>query len=301
MRRFEIDFLEDNSDESLLNEMRRVAANFSGRNLTIGEFSKLSPRVSASTIVRRFGTWANAVTKAGLEHRYVRPNYDTSDEFLLDEIRRVGAQYSGRNLTVEEFSNLSPRIHISTITRRFGSWGDALIKAGLAHRYIQPRRHSDEECFDNLANVWTRLGRRPSTEEMRHTPSTIGPDRYRRRWGTWKKALKAFVAWANDEGGLSQVEAVPDVLQTSSPILREEARREVRPGLRFKVFLRDRFRCLACGRSPATHLNVELHADHIVSVRDGGKTTFENLQTLCRDCNLGKGSHSIRQSDASPT
>ena len=31
--------------------------------------------------------------------------------------------------------------------------------------------------------------------------------------------------------------------------------REVRPGLRFKVFVRDKFRCVACGRSPATHLN----------------------------------------------
>ena len=294
MSRFEIDFLEDNSDESLLNEIRRVAGSFSGGNLTIREFTKLSPRVSASTLVRRFGTWANAVTKAGLAHRYVPPNYDTSDEFLLDEIRRVAAQYSGKNLTVEEFSKLSSRIHMSTITRRFGSWGVALMKAGLADRYIQPRRHSDEECFDNLANVWTHLGRRPSTEEMRHAPSTIGPDRYRRRWGTWKKAIKVFVAWANDEGGPPQVETVLDLPQTSVPILREEARREVRPGLRFKVFLRDRFRCLACGRSPATDLNVELHADHIVSVRDGGKTTFENLQTLCRDCNLGKGPHSIR-------
>src|ERR1035437_7497323 len=41
-----------------------------------------------------------------------------------------------------------------------------------------------------------------------------------------------------------------------------------------------RFRCVACGRSPATHMDFELHADHIVSVYDGGKATFENLQTL---------------------
>jgi 5-methylcytosine-specific restriction endonuclease McrA len=53
--------------------------------------------------------------------------------------------------------------------------------------------------------------------------------------------------------------------------------------------MRDRFRCLACGRSPATHLNVELHADHILAVANDGKTTLENLQTLCQDCNLGKG------------
>jgi 5-methylcytosine-specific restriction endonuclease McrA len=32
----------------------------------------------------------------------------------------------------------------------------------------------------------------------------------------------------------------------------------------------------------------------IVSVADGGKTTLENLQTLCEDCNLGKGRTSVR-------
>jgi len=58
--------------------------------------------------------------------------------------------------------------------------------------------------------------------------------------------------------------------------------------------MRDRFRCVACGRSPATHLNIELHADHIVSVHDKGKTALENLQTLCLDCNFGKGKTSIR-------
>jgi len=65
--------------------------------------------------------------------------------------------------------------------------------------------------------------------------------------------------------------------------------REVRPGLRFRVFLRDRFRCVVCGGSPATHVNIELHADHILAVANGGRTVLENLQTLCQDCNLGKG------------
>ena len=36
-------------------------------------------------------------------------------------------------------------------------------------------------------------------------------------------------------------------------------------------------------------MNVELHADHILAVANDGKTTLENLQTLCQDCNLGKG------------
>jgi 5-methylcytosine-specific restriction endonuclease McrA len=33
-------------------------------------------------------------------------------------------------------------------------------------------------------------------------------------------------------------------------------------------------------------LSIELHADHILAVSNGGKTTLNNLQTLCQDCNL---------------
>ena len=66
--------------------------------------------------------------------------------------------------------------------------------------------------------------------------------------------------------------------------------RDVPPRLRLKVYERDRFRCVYCGRSPITDLTVELHVDHIVPFVRGGKTLLENLQTLCAQCNLGKGS-----------
>ena len=34
---------------------------------------------------------------------------------------------------------------------------------------------------------------------------------------------------------------------------------------------------------------VKLHVDHIVPVSRGGKSVMSNLQTLCEDCNCGKG------------
>jgi len=55
--------------------------------------------------------------------------------------------------------------------------------------------------------------------------------------------------------------------------------------LRMQVLTRDGYRCCACGRTSA---DVELHVDHVVPVSKGGKDTLENLQTLCKDCNLGK-------------
>lgn len=67
-------------------------------------------------------------------------------------------------------------------------------------------------------------------------------------------------------------------------------RRRVPPKLRLKVLARDGFRCALCGR---TGEDTELHVDHITPVVKGGSNDIDNLITLCRACNLGKGSQTI--------
>lgn len=59
------------------------------------------------------------------------------------------------------------------------------------------------------------------------------------------------------------------------------------PQVRYAVIRRDLHRCRACGF--AVQDGAQLHVDHIKPVSKGGKTTMENLQTLCSACNLGKG------------
>lgn len=45
-------------------------------------------------------------------------------------------------------------------------------------------------------------------------------------------------------------------------------------------------KCPICGE---TFEFEQMHADHITPWSKGGKTTPENCQMLCRDCNLKKG------------
>ena len=66
--------------------------------------------------------------------------------------------------------------------------------------------------------------------------------------------------------------------------------------IRRAVFRRDGFTCRACGVAPTqvvagrvVPMLSRLHSDHIVPIARGGKTTWENLQTLCASCNLRKG------------
>ncbi len=64
----------------------------------------------------------------------------------------------------------------------------------------------------------------------------------------------------------------------------------IRASIRWQVFERDNFRCVACG---ATALDgAILHVDHILPRSKGGKDTMENYQTLCQTCNGGKSNRS---------
>lgn len=60
----------------------------------------------------------------------------------------------------------------------------------------------------------------------------------------------------------------------------------VMPALRWQVFQRDRWKCVACGRS--SHDDVILHVDHILPRSRGGTDSLDNFQTLCDRCNIGK-------------
>jgi len=66
----------------------------------------------------------------------------------------------------------------------------------------------------------------------------------------------------------------------------QEQRRIVTDDMRYNVLKRDGFRCCICGATAKD--GVKLEVDHIVPVSKGGKSTMDNLQTLCERCNRGK-------------
>ena len=52
--------------------------------------------------------------------------------------------------------------------------------------------------------------------------------------------------------------------------------------MRFAIFNRDHNRCVKC------HSSRNLEIDHIIPISKGGKSTYDNLQTLCKRCNKNK-------------
>jgi hypothetical protein len=67
----------------------------------------------------------------------------------------------------------------------------------------------------------------------------------------------------------------------------------VKAGIRWQVFERDDFKCVACGKS--AHDGAILHVDHIIPRSKGGSDAMDNYQTLCHLCNIGKSNKSEKK------
>ena len=57
--------------------------------------------------------------------------------------------------------------------------------------------------------------------------------------------------------------------------------------MRFAIMKRDGYRCCHCGRRDTDGHSLEI--DHIIPISKGGKSVYDNLQTLCHNCNVEKG------------
>ena len=202
-----------------------------------------------------------------------------TDDELLDDIKRVANSLQRKHLSMKEYDENGQFSHYAAADR-FGSWNNALVKAGL--EMSTNRQFTDDELFANLESVWIKKGVQPVRKDMDNkTVSSISSGAYKRRFGTWNNALQEFVKaiGKEDNAELSATNFDEGHSTARIPNLR----------LRFRVMQRDCFRCCLCGASPASDFSVKLHVDHIEPWSKGGETTLDNLQTLCSKCNLGKG------------
>ncbi|HOY09300.1 MAG TPA: HNH endonuclease [Candidatus Omnitrophota bacterium] len=203
-------------------------------------------------------------------------NAPVKTEDLLTDLKRVAKEEQKVSQSIYAKKG---RYDCSTIIRRFGSWNKALKKAEIA--LANEINISDERLYENLLNLWQRLGRQPRRSDLTSKFSEFSQSPYNRRFKTWSNALKSFVEYANSQ----------DKKVKGSTHQEDSARRAGRDPslrLRFKVMKRDNFSCRSCGDSLAKNSSVILHVDHIKAWANGWETVLENLQTLCSKCNIGK-------------
>lgn len=272
-------------DEVLLNDLRSVASLLHKPSISKEDYDKHG-RFSASTLQKRFGSWNVALEKSGLS---VQKRVNISQEELLVDLKHVAEALEVDSLSVESYKPLG-KFSSVTIQRAFGSWIKALEVAGLKVSPGWNKKISQDELFDNMATVWEQVGRQPKQSDFCPPISSYSHDVYVRRFGSWRGALESFVNASNQESWkLSDVEAKPSApIIENAKVIRRDSTRDPSWRLRFLVMRRDRFTCQACGRTPALVPGLILHVDHVKAWSKGGETIFENLQTLCEQCNLGK-------------
>lgn len=287
-------------DEELLEDIKRVAIQLGKTSITQNDYKNTGGKFSPDTISRRFDGWINAVQKAGLTPPQIQINkLGISENEVIEDLKKVAKRLEKQTFTSIEYSNYG-KYSKNIVFRKFKTWNNALIAAGL-EPFDHPlgggtkNKVSEYACFEEIERIWIDLGRQPTTTDIKNGISRYSLHVYERRFGSWRKALEAFVSYINGEREIynyndetENTDSFEYVTAVADGKLTHKTKRDINLRMRFMVMQRDNFKCCLCGASPAKDPSVELHIDHIIPWAKGGETTINNLQTLCSKCNLGK-------------
>jgi len=202
-------------DDSILAEIRRVInEHFQGKPPSSNKFDKFSS-VKIGAIRRHFGSWGNAVQKAGFEykgkineHTYPRREKYTEDQLIAD-LQRTKELHGGQYFTQAFYKANNGIYSFKTFKKYFKCSWQTLLKSQLSivpavvpkirvqkYNFKDGKRiskFSDQNLFYELKRVWDTLDRRPSYTEFKKI-SSIGVKVYERRFGSWTLAIEWFYA-----------------------------------------------------------------------------------------------------------
>lgn len=218
-------------------------------------------------------------------------------DVVIEELKAAAKHYGYRKFSGREFDRVSTRCKRSVVFNNFKTWEKALAATGLTLKPYprKPRKDliPESDLFNELERVWQVLGHRPSRNEWEASNPRYSYTTYKSRFDGWINACATFVDFMSRgtllEPSNSAAVAADDGEEELWDRQTQEEKRNIPLKLRLQVLSRDNFKCVYCGKSPATNVGTVLHIDHVDPFSKGGKTHLDNLQTLCEECNLGKG------------
>ncbi len=107
---------------------------------------------------------------------------DVPDDDLLASLKIAYAKATaaGKALTFRTYREVG-QYHPSTIVARFGTWNEALQRAGLPLN--EEKGVPIKVLFDNLKQVWIAKGKQPVYRDMNAPPSEYAASTYNARFG----------------------------------------------------------------------------------------------------------------------
>ncbi len=201
-------------------------------------------------------------------------------ESIAAELRRISKATGKRTLTKEDI-NEHGRLCAKTVMDKFGTLRNAHKAAKLVPGVFM--RATDQELLKMVVDLWTitnkKFGRSPLTEECRKYGLPVSAQTISARFGSWHRALMAASKMVTHPPKPEKKGSA----KTTEMAAAKKKRLPISVRRRFLVFQRDGYTCQMCKRRGG-----ELQLDHVIPVSRNGSDNLENLQTLCRDCNLGK-------------
>jgi hypothetical protein len=170
------------SNAELLTEIKHLAKTLE-KTPSIKEMDEAG-KYSGTTYRDRFGTWNEAILAAGLELN--TGNTELSDATLIENMRDFALALD-RTPTQEAMTEEGPHAP-STYVNHFGTWNEAVRKAGLEPN-TQGSKPSDQELIDELERVTTKLGKIPAQREFERE-SEMSISAYYNHFETWKAAIE---------------------------------------------------------------------------------------------------------------
>jgi 5-methylcytosine-specific restriction endonuclease McrA len=186
------------TDDEALADIQRVANKLNKESVSIREYKKHG-NFYYSAIVKRFeNSWSNALSRAGLsKSEFFHATTTYTDDELLENMCRVAESLGHNYLTTTQYREYGISSY-ETIKRRFGSWNDALSKAGLLQ---SPNSHppiSDDDLFQELERVWNELDKCPSSTYFIDGYAKYSLNAYTDRFGSWRETISVFVKYKNN-------------------------------------------------------------------------------------------------------
>lgn len=187
------------SEEELIEELHRVSKEHCDGEAPRRKDIKKFSLYSQNTYFRRFGSWENVCKKMG----FCSDNRSYSKEKLLDEIKRVSEKYcqgeTPRCIDMREYGDISE----DTYFRRFETWNEAVEKAGFEANCCRQGEITNEDLLEEIINLSQKKDKKPCSKRDMEKFGEYSQLVYRRRFGSWNKAVEEADFETREPGGLT--------------------------------------------------------------------------------------------------
>ncbi len=255
LMKFELnDYKKELTDEEIIEDIKRVAQELEHDYISISTYRKCG-KFSQTAIQGHFGTWKNALSLAGLRNERTKSELKRiKNEDYYDDLQQIAKQLNKDTVLYGDYK-MYGKYSAEHIFSRFKAWDKALMAAGLQPTGLARSRIDEQTLLDELERIWIKLGRQPtSTDITKGNISKYSIDTYKRRFGSWRQTLQAFVEYINSDNSeereedttktnIKSQDNLPQSVDVEKPIQKRAYRtsRNINARMRFKVLKRDNF------------------------------------------------------------